>query len=256
MYKNIIKSTIIATILALPTLSIAKNIKVCVDNDWFPYSFMKDDQVVGIHIDIVRKAIQDNGDSVTFKAIPWKRCLSLGKVGKVDGMMSASYKDKRAVFAYYPKGAKTEKRVQGRIDQIEYMLVTKKTNDYVYNGEYKTIPQPISIGAGASLKDNLSKAGLKVKESRTNKNSISMLMLNRVNSVALNPIRAKAFNTNGEFKNKLTIHKIPLKGKSYHIIFSKKSKIDEKDRKKVWDSLDNVRTDEKFLFEIFSKYTK
>ncbi len=234
----------------------AKTINICVDNDWFPYTFMQDKKLVGTHIDIVKKGIEKSGYKAVFKPMPWKRCLKFAEIGKVDAIMPASYKDKRAEFAHYPNDAKTAKKSKYRIDQIEYMLITKKDNSYEYNGNYETIPQPISIGFGASLGDTLKKSGRKVKENKTNLGSISMLLSDRVKSVVLNPIQAKIFNTSGKSKDKLKIHKIPLKGKSYHLIFSKKGSVSKEERETIWNSFIDVRNDEKFMIDTFLKYKK
>jgi len=252
------KKLLIISLLALiPFTLVAKDIKVCVDDYWFPYTFVKDSKAAGVHVDIVRKAIEDLGDSVEFDPLPWKRCLKLGELGKYDAIMSASYKDDRAKFAFYPADAKNNKRSKGRIDQIEHKLIVKYDNSYEFDNNWSTIPQPVGVGGlGSSITKTIEKKGLNTIETNTKSGIFSMLMTNRVKSVALNPILANDFNTNGKFKGKLKISKIPLTSKSYHIIFSKKGKVNKTKREEIWNSLEKTREDMKFMVHTFKKYEK
>ena len=253
----LLKLLLVIFISVVPAGVLAENINVCIDDDWFPYTFKKDGKAVGVHVDIVRKATEDLGDTVDLQPLPWKRCLKLGQLGKVDAVMSASYKDKRAAYAYYPNDVKTAKKSKGRIDQVEYVLVTRHNDPYEFNGDWSTIPQPVGVGGlGSSITGTLEKKGLHVTENNTKTGVLSMLVIKRVNAVSLNPIQANYFNTTGEFKGKLKINNTPLKSKSYHIIFSKKSALSQEKREQIWESLATVRSDNKFMIDIFNKYEK
>ena len=252
-----LKVLFVVFISLAPAGVLAKNIHVCVDDDWFPYTFKENGKAVGIHVDIVRKAIENLGDTVELAPLPWKRCLSLGQSGKVAAVMSASYKDERAEFAYYPNDAKTAKMSKGRIDQVEHVLVTRHDDPYEFNKDWTTIPQPVGVGGmGSSITGELRKQGLQVIENNTKTGGLSMLMLKRVNSISFNPLQAKHSNSTGEFKGKLKINKIPLRSKSYFIIFSKKGDVSQEQREEIWESLSKVRSDEKFMLNTFDKYEK
>jgi hypothetical protein len=59
---------------------------------------MKDNKSAGLHIDIINTALTNLGHTVTFRPLPWKRCLDEAEKGLVDGVATASYKDARAKF--------------------------------------------------------------------------------------------------------------------------------------------------------------
>lgn len=255
------KLLLVLLIGLLPVNILAATLKICSDEDWFPYTFVEnrlhDKYAVGIHVDIVRKAIKDSGDTVQFETLPWKRCIKLVQAGKTDAVISASYSDKRAVFAYYPDDAGSTKKSAGRIDQVEYVLVTRNKDPYEFNGHWATIPQPAGVGGlGSSITKMLEKQGLIVLENNTKTGALLMLRGKRVNALVFNSLQAKEFNRRGQFQNKLKIHKIPLKSKSYHIIFSKKSKITQEQRNEIWNALARVRMDEKFMSDTVSRYYK
>ena len=83
----------------------AKEIEIQTDQDWFPYTYTDNQAAAGMHIDIVREALLIVGYTPVFKPYPWKRCLQNLKAGSVEAVLSASYKDARSLFAYYPPDA-------------------------------------------------------------------------------------------------------------------------------------------------------
>ncbi|MCG8051714.1 MAG: transporter substrate-binding domain-containing protein [Candidatus Thiodiazotropha endolucinida] len=233
----------------------AKNLKICVDDEWYPYTYVQDAQAVGIHVAVLKKALESTGYTADMVPLPWKRCLKQGKEGIVDAVMSASYKDSRVIFFHYPEDAGNAKYPESRIGQAEYVLVTFNSTTYEFDGNWETIPQPVVVGGlGSSIIDDLKELGLEVLDGDSKIAGLRLLMKERAASMVLTPIRAKIFNTSGEFKGKLKIHKIPLKSKSYHIIFSKKGSATQKDRQAIWSSLPRVRSDEKFMLELLKQY--
>lgn len=249
---------LLALLIALyPTDSGAKNLTVCVDSSWFPYTFVKENRATGIHVDIVKKALENMGTTADFIPLPWKRCLRRGERGEVDAVMSASYSDTRAAFAYYPDDAKTSKKSKGRISQVEQVLLTRKTDPYEFDGDWATIPEPVGVmDLGSSITKALNKKGIETIEGYTKKAGLKMLTMKRVNSLTLNHMQAEHFRRAGEFKDELKINKVPLRSKSYQIIFSKKSPLSQKDREAIWSRLSNVREDKKFMLGLIRKYTK
>lgn len=245
----------------LSTNAGAKSYTVCSDDDWFPYTFidnsLPENKAVGIHTDIVRKAIENTGNSVQFEALPWKRCMRLIQAGKVDAVISASYSDKRAAFAYYPDDGGSAKKSAGRIDQVEYVLVTRSNEAYDFNGDWTTIPQPVGVGGlGSSISKMLKQQGLTVLENNTKTGGLLMLRGKRVNALVFNSLQAEDFNTRGQFQKQLKIHKIPLKSKSYHIVFSKKGRNSPEQRNQIWAALAKLRADKALMLSIVTKYYK
>lgn len=89
-----------------------------------PYSFYDGDKVRGIDVDIIREASKRVGVEVEFKMAPWKRVLSLVRLGKVDGGTPALRRPEREEYAYYTN-------VPLRVSQ--HTAFTAKKNPFVYN---------------------------------------------------------------------------------------------------------------------------
>ncbi len=242
--------------LLIPNAVLAKTFTIFMDNDWFPYTIVKDKKNFGLHLDIVTKALKGLGYVVDIKARPWRRCLLELESGDVEAIFPASFKENRAVFAHYPADAATSRRSEWRMNQVEHVLVTRPGEDYEFDGDYRTIPQPVNIGVGAGFGDTLDEMGLNVQRNVSIRGSIGMLILNRTNSVVTNPIIAEEINSNGEFAGKLYIHEKPLRSKSYFLIFSKKGKLPKFERQRIWDAIATVRKDRKWMFHTLDRYLK
>ena len=97
--KKIFLYILIALILN-PALLLADVLEIQTDNDWFPYTYENSGKSAGIHVDIVEEALKMLGYKYKFTPIPWKRCLKNLEYGNVEAILSASYNDERAKFAY------------------------------------------------------------------------------------------------------------------------------------------------------------
>jgi polar amino acid transport system substrate-binding protein len=238
--------------LLTPLALHAQALKICVDEDWFPYTFVKDGKNAGIHTDIVREAFRSLGYKHEIAAKPWKRCLIELEAGEVEAIYPASYKEKRAIFSYYPSDVISAKQSRWRLSQVEHVLVTRKGDDY--DGDISKLPQPLGIGFGSAYGGSLEKKGVKVSYNVSKQSIIDMLFLKRINSAALASFQAQDLNTKSEYVNQLKIHKIPLRSKSYFLIFSKKGKLTEAERLKTWDAFEKIRNNKKLKRMIMSKY--
>lgn len=231
-----------------------KVLKMCMDEDWFPYTFVKYGENFGIHIDIVRAAFKSLDYHLDITAKPWKRCLRELEVGDVEAIFPASYKESRADIAYYPSDVTAVEQSNWRVDQVEHVLVTRKGNPYEHDGDIYKIPQPVGIGSGSAFGDTLERKGIKVSENISKQAIIDMLLLQRIESAAMTPFQADEFNTKGEHAGKLKIHGTPLRSKSYFLIFSKKGHLTEAERMTAWDAFAIVRKDKKLMDRILNKY--
>ncbi len=75
---------------------------------------------------------------------------------------------------------------------------------------------------GGAFSDTLEKKGLIIMRNKSPLATVGMLVLNRTNSAVMNSYSAEDFNTTGEYAGKLKIHKLPIRSKSYFLIFAKK----------------------------------
>ena len=223
----------------------AATINICTDkNFWYPFTYVQNKQSAGLHIAIVRSALKSTQHSYSFTPLPWERCLKAAKKGRYDAVVSASYKDKRAEYLHYPKDAKTAKKSDNRISQVEYVVVSMATHDYNFDGEIKGLPSPVRATKGYSIVDDLIGSGLKVDTAKGDANNLRKLLRDKKGVVITLPETARYFSQQAKFKNKLKIHPIPIKSKSYYMPFSKHSSLSEQERVAIWQAIAHIRDDE------------
>jgi len=252
MRKRIIFTVLI--VIFTTSLLFAKKIVINTDDNWFPFTFKEKGKSIGVHIDILTQALKNLGYEVEFKPYPWKRCLVNVESGDADAILSASYKDKRAVFATYPPDAKTAKKSKNRVTQVEYVLITLKENPFEYGGDMKKIPAPARVQLGYSVGDDIKKGGVKIEAAKSPEQNLAKLLRDKKGSVVMNPLVAKTLTEKKDFAGKFKIHSVPVKSKSYYMIFSKKTKLTADDMKKIWDEIAKVRDNQEIMLKIYSTY--
>jgi len=251
------KLAVIIFILLGFTLEIAsaKSIKICTDeNLWYPFTFEEKGQSKGLHVDVVGQALTKLGFPAKFTPVPWKRCLKQAETGEVDAVVSASYKKKRAVYLHYPPDASTTKKSKWRITQVEYVVVSYMDDQFEYDGNIKSLPLPVRVPLGYSIIDDIEKEGVAVDTAKGVFNNMAKLIRDKKGVVICLPQTVGILNQNPRFKNKLKIHNIPIKSKSYFIVFSKEGTVSEEDRKKIWLEVVKIREDAKRMSDLLAKY--
>lgn len=252
-----LKMSVFALSLALSSLSLAGDkINICSDkNLWYPFTYVDEGKAVGLHIDIITQALSNLGYEVNYKPLPWKRCVAATKDGDYDAIAVASYKDKRAEFLEFPADAATAKESSERVMQVAYTVVTTAEEAYEFNGDVKTIPEPVRVPRGYSVGDGLKKQGVKVDNGAAGdeKNLKKLLRMGK-GSVVMLPQIVDLLEKKDTYKDKLHVSKVPVKSKSYHLPFSKKSKISKEQQGKIWAEIAKVRSDAAFMEKASSKY--
>lgn len=251
-----IKAVICSLGLVMGVQANAETITVCSDNNfWYPFTLTENGKAAGLHIDIINTALTNLGHTVKFRPLPWKRCLDEAKNGQVDGVATASYKDKRAEFLRYPDDAATSKVGEFRVSQVEYVIVTASSSPYEFDGNVASLPQPVRAPRGYSVVDDLQKEGVKVdSEARGDENNVKKLLRAGKGVVVTIPEVIKALEKKPSYQGKLKISAIPLKSKSYYLPFSHKSKLSEEKIAAIWNEIVKIRDDETKMAAMASKY--
>jgi len=240
----------------------ATSITICTDNNfWYPFTFVKGNNIAtGLHIDIIQKALLATGYEPKFMPMSWKDCLNLAKEGKVDAIATASYKDDRAAYLYYPSGAAVDRKSPYRVSQVEYRVITSSINKdgsespYVFNGNLKEIPKPVRVTESYSIITDLRKEGVTVTEGKNNLENFKNLITEKTGSVIdLNEV-AKYLSSQSDFKDKLTIQPHPLSSKSYYLAFTKGGAISLEEAEPIWKEIAIIREDPKLMTEFLKKY--
>lgn len=249
-------------LLFTSTLLFANNtLTICTDtNFWYPFTYVKHKEAVGLHIDIISKALRQIGMEPIFKPSPWKECLKDAKLGIVDAVATASYQDDRTTYLQYPKGAAVDQKSPWRVTQVGYVLITPALNQngtpntYKFEGDFKSIPQPVRVPVHYSVIRDLEKEGLTVKEGKNSLEDFKQLVKDRTGSAVDVEDVAKYFGTQPEFAGKLIIQKKPLNNKSYYLAFSKAGKVKSEKAKEIWDAIAAVRNNPQQMGEFLRNY--
>lgn len=238
-----------------------KNMTLCVDNnDWKPFAFMEKGKVAGVFVDLMKAGASKAGYRVMFKPMPWDVCLKQVQEGNLDGAVPASYKPERAEFMQYPEDAATNKESKWSLGKADYVVLVKaagKDGSYEYNGDVKTLPQPVFIPRGYSVADDIKKQGLQVNTSaRYDEVNLYQLLQSSGGSAVAAGVAVDAVMDSKFFKGKFRISKEPFTTKTYFMPISKATKIPQTDVQKIWDEIANLRADNSWMRKTITKYQK
>lgn len=78
---------------------------IVVGEEFPPFEFIENGEVVGIDIDIASRIFDKIGIPVVFHILPWKRAWYMIKTGQADAVLSTSRKDSREPYLWYPDQA-------------------------------------------------------------------------------------------------------------------------------------------------------
>ncbi len=237
-------------------VSARPNLQLCSDiNLWFPFTFVEDRQVRGLHVDIVSTALDQLGWQAQFTPMPWKRCLQEAEQGRIDAIVTASYQAQRARYLFFPADAAHATRSHWRVTQVEYVLVTLRDSSYQFNGDLRDIPQPARAPYGYSIADDLAAAGLRLDLAPGDENNFRKLLRDRSGVVVTIPEMADLLMQQQEFARKLKRLPQPIKSKSYFLSFSRAGRLDAEQRQAIWDQIVAVREDRVLMSRFSQAYS-
>lgn len=84
-----IKCFFIALVFLAGSLAHAETVRIVAEDDWYPYSGLKDGRLEGIAVDITREAFKAEGVDVEFDVMNYDRGMLLTKDGKAIGCFDA-----------------------------------------------------------------------------------------------------------------------------------------------------------------------
>ncbi|MCP4352928.1 MAG: hypothetical protein GY795_46350 [Desulfobacterales bacterium] len=234
----------------------SETLKLTVDErDWFPFTFQENSQGRGMHVDIANKALKSLGYETIVKPYPRKRCIKNLQYGLYDAMISVAYHKELAGVLDFPPDADKIHESLWRIMQVDYVIVSYGTEDsYEFEGDIKTLPLPVRIPFGETLSLDMKNAGLKVDEARTEIQNFKKLMRDKKGVVITTSVIAERMNQDPFFRGQIKIHATPLQSRSYHLAFSKESKLSPEDKKKIWEEIRRWRDDYVYMLQLFALY--
>lgn len=226
---------------------------VCSDQLWYPFVYMEKD-VEGIHVDIVRAALENAGYSASIEALPLARCIKMAERGMVDGIISVAYDKNYARFIEYPPGSAEAKESQWRIMQVDDVVVTSSEDDYEFAGDISTLPRPVHVFKSEPILEELKETGVETEPADTNWLNFSKLARRRQGSIITTSVIAEKMGQDESFRGKFTIQVLPLRSRSYYLAFSWGAHLTHDERMRIWKEIENVREDNVFMLTTFGKY--
>ena len=165
---------------------------------------------------------QKYGLNLRLEPIIWSRGLDLVKAGLADGIIDASYQDKRAKHAGYPM-------IQGKLDTTKilrrsrYLLYINKESTIQWDGTtFSNIDGPIASIKSYAIVQDLKEIGVNVLEMQRELAIIKDVYIGKLAAAALpETITGTAFKQLPYLKENIKIHTPPLSTKDYYLIFSK-----------------------------------
>lgn len=218
--------------------------------DSFPWT-MKD----GSGIDMILLEMTDLAlNDVKFEYIqaPWKRCLNNIKTGKTDGCFTASFKEARKEFGYYP-GTHTSDSADPalQLHASSYSLYVPSASSVDVTGAMKIsgLDGKIAAPRGYSIGDDLAKAGYTVDANASNtSNNFKKLSSGRVEAVAALTLNGDSILAkNADFASKIKALSTPLVNKPYYLMLSKQFVDANKElAETIWQKAAELRETQEF----------
>lgn len=194
-----------------------------------------------VDIDKIKEISQNNNINTVFKSIPWKRALLLVEKGKIDGVINASYKPNRELYANYPKLNNLIDGSKRLNDGQSYYIYKHKDSSIKWDGIKFTTPDgEVAAMEKFAVIDDLKKHNnIKIKIFDDNPEIIRCLASKKIAAYAGTALRVdELLEKYPIFAKNIVRESIPIRKKDYFLIFSKKTyEQKSKDMKKIWNGL-------------------
>ena len=82
-YLQLLQPLLTAVFIALSASVLAEPLLIGVEDDWFPYSAVKDGTVQGMSVDIVKAAFAATNTQIELRPYPYPRCMHMAKQGQL-----------------------------------------------------------------------------------------------------------------------------------------------------------------------------
>ena len=237
------------------TIALADTLKVAAENNSYVPWVLDKNATEGVDVELIKIAGKNLGHTIEFVTMPWKRCLDTLQKNKVDGVFSASYKDKRLKYGVYPM-ANGKHDGSKRLHTDSYSLWILKDSNVGWDGDaFSNLTQNIGAQRGYSIIDKLIDKGAKVYEGNDAISLMKMLSIGRIDGVAtLTTQGDSVLAQDAALGAKIKKITAPLAEKPYYMMFSHEMNKNKPELVKAfWTELEKVRTSDLYK-QIYDKY--
>ncbi|MCP4023458.1 MAG: transporter substrate-binding domain-containing protein [Desulfobacteraceae bacterium] len=252
---KLFKAVIIILILAVALTGVcqAKSLSfICENKQDFPTIMGNDSKILdgkpGMGVELLRLLEEKLGLEITVKRLPWKRCLHELEKGNVDGLFTASYKDKRKKHGKYPEKDGTVDPSR-RFTAASYAFYKLKSTDLDFAGkDYGIFTGKVGGPLGYSIVEDLKKKGVKMKESNSTEIDLKHLIAGRLQAVAALELTGDYYLTaNKQFSDKIEKMTPLIVEKPYYFMLSHQFYDANPDlAEKIFDAIAEIREDPDF----------
>jgi hypothetical protein len=240
----------LASIIVTTSVAIAreprKKVRVCVgDEYWYPFSYVEDGVLKGVHLDLATMALNAAGFEPEFTAMPWARCADHeSKNGTMDVPLSAGWREDRTAYLIYPPGAETDGpkcRSKYALMCNGHVVVVPAVSKFKFDGDLAKVPQPIRIVHGYTQVKEYQARGVQVDTGPNDESNLRKMLRDGTGSVLILIQSAQQFSATPELKNKFRIIENYADSGDSFMPFSKKGSVTESDANRVWEEIAKLR---------------
>lgn len=193
----------------------------------------------GVAIETLRLIEKELKIPMVFVRLPYKRCLYDMENGKVDAVMTGSYKAKREKHGVYPK-KDGKPDPDKRVYNSAYYLYVLKGSQIQWDGSnFKNLNSPVGAELGFSIIDDLKKWGVKVRTVHSAEANFTLLINKRLDSVVAHETTGQRYTH--KYKNIKQLEP-PLTAKPYYLLLSHQFYKAYPDiSHEIWDTMSRLR---------------
>ncbi len=184
-----------------------KNLFIVRGNENYPpYEMTVNEQLSGLHIDIVKKIAKNLDIHVTFKSYPWARAMMMIEKGKADAITYLTRTKDREKNIHY---------MDGNVLSIEvnmFTILTSRKNEIKFSGNLRELKQyKILMRHGFSYGEKFDKANYLNKVKSNDWKRMPMLLLKkRIDLAIVDYINFYLNNHDKDFFNKMFFLQPPV----------------------------------------------
>ncbi|MES2299195.1 MAG: hypothetical protein V4582_19275 [Pseudomonadota bacterium] len=224
------------------TAGACRTVNVCIPVNPFPPLTFPSHEGQGQWL--VRKAIERQGDTVQFLAVPWLRCTEGAANGTYDAAMPPS-----AIFAAtlaFPTAEGGQIDPLQSVGEVSLSVVRRIGSKADWNGKaFSDLSRPVMFNRGiVSIKEKLAKLGTPGDDSaHANESLMRKLLVGRGELLVMNTQAAQAEIAEEEYRGKLEILPAPFLTFTLYLAFNPRFQSSNAAfTKAVWAEIGHLRT--------------
>ncbi|MBF0301553.1 MAG: amino acid ABC transporter substrate-binding protein [Desulfamplus sp.] len=213
--------------------------------DWYPYTYMDNEEPLGFEIEIVNAVMKKMNITPEFLKYPWRRCLLNLEEGTADALVSLLKTPEREKYIFFSNSY---------ISLSKTVLFTKTEKNIQFKGNYQALKgYSIGVIAGFTYGDAFDKADYLTKDyAQTPQMLIEKLINDRHDLAAENQVVISGYAAKMGLRDKIRFLEPPIHTQKLYVGFSK-----AKGLKKLSDefskALDKFKLSEEYVV-ILKKY--